>query len=312
MVLTFFGASHLGFKPATALMEHTPVKEDEVELSQIVHSDRALLAHTRHTNQGYGNKGSKGAKGGSESPKKVAFAREANVSSRLPSEIEKKSILRYLKKDVSKTQLYKSLPIYLLVLLLISISLLLQRKDDPTGYWANAYAKDVLLLSSDQFHKVDSEKTFWTWLERVALTEESGLGISIPSDEYVFQVTSFSALIQFRGLMSECSDNAELHAISPHRKYAAPAYCLSEYSDSDANTSAYGPLLKDGSPLFKANCDLERPLDGLVLNGMQHFNEYSLSILHPYPHSQSRDVRRCVEQLHNTSPQRTSGGTSVT
>ena len=185
----------------------------------------------------------------------------------IPKEIEKGSVITYLKKDVSKTQLYRSLPVYMLVLLLISIGLALQTMDEPVHFWANQHAKDSLLVEAQDFRKVNSYAKFWAWAQSVVLDKNTGLGPDT-SEVSTLQVTSFSTLRQYRGEIYNCKESDELSAISPHRQTSIPAVCLRRYGSS--NTTEYGPLGPDGTRVFKPDYTRnELRLKSLKVTGME-------------------------------------------
>eukprot|EP01059_Diplonema_ambulator_P036816 TRINITY_DN9395_c0_g1_i1.p1 TRINITY_DN9395_c0_g1~~TRINITY_DN9395_c0_g1_i1.p1 ORF type:complete len:1026 (+),score=183.90 TRINITY_DN9395_c0_g1_i1:123-3080(+) len=170
----------------------------------------------------------------------------------LPVEIDKSSIVRYLKKDVSKTQLYKSLPFYLLILVILSISISLRRNGDPLGYWVNTKVTDSLVgdqlpSGKNEFFEISSVSAFYDWYEKQILTiADANLGGYIP-------LTGSMLLRQFRGKAKGCSEDGEHNLFPGPRQDQIPSECYYRYSDRSSNTSSYGPLTAEGRHMFQSN-----------------------------------------------------------
>eukprot|EP01064_Diplonema_japonicum_P001968 TRINITY_DN11294_c1_g1_i1.p1 TRINITY_DN11294_c1_g1~~TRINITY_DN11294_c1_g1_i1.p1 ORF type:complete len:997 (+),score=102.06 TRINITY_DN11294_c1_g1_i1:66-3056(+) len=173
--------------------------------------------------------------------------------SKLPMEIDKVSVVRYLKKDVSKTQLYRSLPMYLLILVIWSVNISLRRSDDPTGYWVNSKVKEALVgdvlpnHQKEEFFEVNSKETFWAWFEKQILMDTGKT-----QGGYV-SLTGFTLLRQFRGKSYNCNNTAEQSLFPGYRTQFIPTICFDPYQDSSCSTARYGPENIEGKPMFFSN-----------------------------------------------------------
>ena len=198
------------------------------------------------------------------------------LQTKLPAEINKNSVVQYLRKDVAKTKLYRSLPLYLMFLVITSTSLVLQKEDAPTEYWLSMGAREVLLGPKQtnqlsQYENINGINDFYEWL----YAQTSSTYIGGKSSE---PVTEYLSIRQFRGKSSMCQSDPQLSVLSPHSRLQFSGICQLSYSDSSPNTHLFGP-----SNRFAPNKDVPFPFkappyQGVVDSYSDSDNSFSIKI----------------------------------
>eukprot|EP01060_Flectonema_neradi_P010818 TRINITY_DN178_c4_g1_i1.p1 TRINITY_DN178_c4_g1~~TRINITY_DN178_c4_g1_i1.p1 ORF type:complete len:1005 (+),score=134.67 TRINITY_DN178_c4_g1_i1:112-3126(+) len=202
--------------------------------------------------------------------------KHVKLRSRLPAEIDKKSVVRYLRKDVAKTKLYRSLPLYLLFLAVCSIALILQKDDAPTGYWLNSASKSSITGTVDNsqvsvYESIQDVQGFYDWITKELTSPYVGGSTSE-------SVTEYLVLRQYRGKVDDCSGDTQLSVLAPHARRKFTGLCQIGYADDNANTASYGPANR-----FVANKNTLLPFSAPPFQGAAHTyadsgNSFSLKI----------------------------------
>eukprot|EP00755_Sulcionema_specki_P021072 Sspe_Gene.12957::Locus_4439_Transcript_1_1_Confidence_1.000_Length_5686::g.12957::m.12957 len=240
-----------------------------------------------------------------------------NYHGAMPAEINRQAVVRYLKKDVRKTQLYRSLPVYLFVLLLVSLVVSLQRLDDPQSYWGTQAGKNSMLgnrqaTGEHEFNEVASADTFWSWLEArlhediagAHVAAQSSSTASLSPEQTPDTVLSFLVLRQFRSPLLPC-DNTETKALSPNLRAGMAKHCLKPYSDDSASVAPFGPVGSTGVPIYRSNKDMRKAgypvLDTVTISAIAHsYNtpDKAFTALLPLGSASDSTTTHLAAQLH--------------
>eukprot|EP01062_Namystynia_karyoxenos_P000477 TRINITY_DN10162_c1_g2_i1.p1 TRINITY_DN10162_c1_g2~~TRINITY_DN10162_c1_g2_i1.p1 ORF type:complete len:1143 (+),score=377.01 TRINITY_DN10162_c1_g2_i1:126-3431(+) len=171
--------------------------------------------------------------------------------SHLEEEVSILAILQYLCKDVRKTRLYRSLPWYIVFMVVLTTNMSLSRFESRNSqlYFRNLAMKRMLLADEHAeggqgaFLGIQSEQQFWAWLRGTArdpLVEGAADRLWGATVNTHNAPVAFLLLRQWRVRQGSCDTKGGLLPVAPSERLRLPTQCYGHYSSDMRSDAPYG------------------------------------------------------------------------